>query len=180
MKTLLAVLILAIASPVFAQAQAPVAEATSACGPAKTEFDVTTNDKQHPTASPDAAKAHVYLLQDDTEFASHPRPTVRFAIDGAWVGATHSNSYFFVSVDPGEHHLCVSWQGIVGLGPQRREAALHFTAAAGTDYYFCAKDAYDSDPHSQLPATVELTPVDSDEAQVLMSQFSFSTSTLKK
>lgn len=180
MKVLAVIVLLSIAAPVFAQAQSTGPQPTVGCGPQKIEFDVTTDDKQRPTAPPDAAKAHVYFLQDDSEFASHPRPTVRFGVDGEWVGATHSNSYFFVSVDPGEHHLCVSWQGIVGIGPQRREAALHFTTAAGTDYYFRANDIFDADLHSGRPAVVVFEPLDSDEAQLLMSKFSFSTSTLKK
>jgi hypothetical protein len=120
----------------------------------------------------------VYFLQDDAAFLSRPRPTTRFGIDGAWVGATHSNSYFSITIDPGVHHLCASWQGFVGLGPQRKEAALHFTAEAGSDYYFRAKDI--ANPTEKMPAVVLFKLVDSDEGKLLVSQFSFSTSSPKK
>ena len=33
-----------------------------------------------------------------------------FGIDGAWTGASHGNSYFSVSVDPGVRHVCVATQ----------------------------------------------------------------------
>jgi hypothetical protein len=180
MKTLFAIMVLAVASPCIAQAQSTGTAAAPGCGPDAGQFDVKTDQNQHPTAAADATKVHIYFLQDDDEFLSMPRPTTRFGVDGTWVGATHSNSYFYVAVGPGEHHLCASWQGFVGggLGSQRREAALHFTAEAGTDYYFRAKDIYG--PKTGGPAVVLLKPLDSDEAQLLMSQFSFSTSTPKK
>jgi hypothetical protein len=178
MKLLIAMVLLALTSPVFGQAQSSNAAAVPGCGAANIDFDVKTDDKQRPTVQPDSAKAHVYFLQDDAEFFSRPRPTTRFAIDGTWVGATHSNSYFYVTIDPGVHHLCASWQGVVGLGPQRSEAALHFTAEPGIDYYFRAKNIFDLKENK--PAVVVLKQLDSDEGQLLIRQFSFSTSNPKK
>jgi hypothetical protein len=178
MKLLIAIALLAIASPAFGQAQSSGSASVPGCGAANVEFNVRTDDKQHPAVQPDAGKANVYFLQDDAKFGSNPRPTTRFGIDGAWVGATHSNSYFYVSIDPGEHHLCASWQGTVGSFFQRREAALHFIAEADHNYYIRAKDVYE--PKAQKTAVVLLKPLDSDEAQLLMSQFSFSTSNPKK
>jgi hypothetical protein len=178
MKPLVAIILLAVASPVFGQAQSSGATSIPGCGAANIEFNVKTDDGQRPAVQPDAGKANIYFLQDDVEFASNPRPTTRFGLDGTWVGATHSNSYFYVSVDPGEHHLCASWQGTVGAFYQRREAALHFTAEAGHKYYFRAKNLYE--PKTQKTAVVLLKALDSDEAQLLISQFSFSTSNPKK
>jgi len=179
MKLLIAVVLLVIASPVLAQTQSSDAAPAVGCGPANIEFNVKTDNKQHlAVRRPDAGKAQLVFLQDDAEFLSRPRPTTRFGVDGAWVGATQSNSYFYVTVEPGEHHLCASWQGFVGLGPQRREAALHFTAEAGNNYYFRAKDIFSTE--TKIPAVVLLKALDSDEAQLLMSQFSFSMSTPKK
>jgi len=68
--------------------------------------------------------------------------------------------------------------GLVGAFFQRREAALHFTAEAGMSYYFQAKNLYE--PQTQKTAVVLLKPLDSDEGELLMSQFSFSTSNPKK
>jgi hypothetical protein len=178
MKLLVATLLLAVASPVFGQAQSSGATSIPGCGAANIEFNVKTDDKQRLAVQPGAGKANVYFLQDDAAFLSRPRPTTRFGVDGAWVGATHSNSYFYITIDPGVHHLCASWQGFVGLDPQRREAALHFTAEAGSDYYFRAKDI--ANPNEKMPAVILLKPLDSDEGQLLISQFSFSTSNPKK
>jgi len=63
------------------------------------------------------------------------------------------------------------------VGPARREAALHFTAEAGRAYYFRANDILDRE--SRLPAVL-LRPLDSDEAQLLMTNFASSTSHPKK
>ena len=178
MRIVAAVVLLAIGSPCYCLAQTSGPVSVPGCGPSNIEFNVKTESKQRPAAAPDAGKAYVYFLQDDNSFLSRPRPTTRFGIDGGWAGATHSDSYFYIAVDPGEHHLCSSWQGFVGLGPQRREAALHFTADAGGKYYFLAKNIFD--PHDKKAATVILKALDSDEAELLIGQFSFSTSNPKK
>jgi hypothetical protein len=178
MKLLVAMLLLAVASPILGQAQTSGAASIPGCGAANIEFNVKTDDRQRQAVQPGAGKANVYFLQDDAAFLASPRPTTRFGIDGAWVGATHSNSYFYISIDPGVHHLCASWQGFVGLSPQRKEAALHFTAEAGSDYYFRAKDI--DNPYDKMPAILLLKPLDSDEGKLLISQFSFSTSSPKK
>ena len=172
MKFLIALVLLA-SLLALGRAQSQGAASAPGCGASNIEFQVKTAHKQHPTSQPATGKAEVYFLQDDTEFLANPRPTTRFGIDGTWVGATHSNSYFFVSVDPGEHHLCASWQGFVGRVAQRGDAALHFTAEAGNSYYFRARDLYNFE--TKVPAQVLLKPLDSDEAQLLMSHFSLST-----
>jgi hypothetical protein len=151
------------------------------CGPTNLEFDVNTDRGQHNIPAPDAEKATIVFLQDDAGFGARPRPTTRFGIDGTWVGATHANSYFYVSIDPGEHHLCANWQshdGAVGL-PTRPTAAAHFTAEAGKTYYFRARDVARND-RGAAGAEVRLDPVDSDEALVLVKTFEFSSSHVKK
>jgi hypothetical protein len=147
------------------------------CGSEDVKFAVKTESKQHPMPSPEPGKALFFFLQDDAKFDSRPRPTTQFGIDGTWVGATQANSYFYVSVDPGEHHLCANWQSFVGAGPIRSTAALHFTAEAGKIYCFAAQDIFRTD---HPPAEVVLEALDSDEAQLLMSSFAFSTSQPKK
>jgi hypothetical protein len=195
MKTFLAVIILAVATPAIARAQVSIPpangpqaapagpQATIGCGPSNVNWDVTTDEKNHPTAAPEPTKAHLYLIQDDTEYVPHPRPSVRFGIDGQWVGATHSNSYFFVAVDPGEHLVCINWQGMVGAGGQHRESVLHLTAEAGTDYYFTAHDVYHGGgpgPYTGPPPFVVFTQINSDQAMMMMSRYAYATSTPKK
>src|SRR5262249_12858959 len=34
------------------------------------------------------------------------RVLTRLSIDGRWVGVNRNRTYFFVVLDPGEHHLC--------------------------------------------------------------------------
>jgi len=169
--------ILLLASPLAASAQANSLGAPG-CGPANVQFDVKTDSAQHPFPAPQSGKALVLFLQDDARFQSVPRPTTRFGIDGAWAGATHTNSYFYVSIDPGEHHLCASWQSrVLVVGPSRPTAAVHFTAEAGNTYCFVARDHLKSE---HPPAEVVLEPLDTDEAQLLVRSFAFSSSHPKK
>lgn len=157
------------------------------CGPANIKFDVTTT-KSHQASPPlESGKALVYFLQDDLDYDSRPRPTTRFGIDGGWVGATHANSYFYVSVDPGDHHLCANWQSFVGFATKRSTAAAHFTAEAGKTYYFRAQNITkmdhsggEHDVESVRLAEIVLEPLDPDEAQVLMHSFSLSSSHTRK
>lgn len=151
------------------------------CGPANVKFDVSTTKSHVPSPASEAGKALVFFLQDDMKYNAGPRPTTRFAIDGTWVGATHANSYFFVSIDPGEHHLCANWQSDVipfRFGVHKRStAAAHFTAEAGKSYYFRARDIARIDDNEIVSGPeVLLSPLDSDEAQVIMRSFSFSIS----
>ena len=174
------ILLFLLACPMFATAQAD-----SACGPASVKFDIRTT--KQPPASPaaESGRALVYFLQDDLKYNTAPRPTTRFAVDGAWVGATHANSYFYIVVEPGEHHLCANWQsdrtGLGWIGPKRSTAAAHFTADAGQTYYFRARDiAKTDDNRIASEPEVVLSPLDSDEARVIMQSFSFSISHPRK
>jgi hypothetical protein len=179
MKTLSVFFLLAITSFLALAQNQPTETATApGCGSSNTKFDVKTNSSQHPFAKPQPGKALVYFLQDDTYFQSVPRPTTRFGLDADWIGATHSNSYFYFSVDPGEHHICADWQSFVGLNVGHKSAAAQFTALEGQSYFFLVKNHFSA--KENLPAGMKFSPVDSDEAQLLMSKFAFSTSTPKK
>ncbi|HLJ41461.1 MAG TPA: DUF2846 domain-containing protein [Candidatus Acidoferrales bacterium] len=167
------------------------AQAGPGCGPANIKFDVSTTKAQHPSVAPPSGKALVYFLQDDFKYDSRPRPTTRFAIDGTWVGATHSNSYFYVAVNPGEHDAYANWQSDVipfSVGtPRRATAAAHLVTEAGKTYYFRAQDITktdhtggEHDTEYVSKAQIVLEPINGDEAQVLMSTFSLSSSRQKK
>jgi hypothetical protein len=153
------------------------------CGPAHIKFEVNTDREQHGVPNPEPGKALVVFLQDDSQFNSKPRPTARFGVDGTWAGATHANSYFYVAVDPGEHHLCTSWQSRVVLTrPSRSTSAAHFTAQAGEIYYFRAQDRVISDFNGAAVSDpeVKLEPLDPDEAMVLLKSFALSRSHANK
>ena len=146
------------------------------CGAAGAKFEVKTDGERYPVTEPEIGKAPVYFLEDDSEFGSVPKPTTMASVHGTWVGAAHGNSYFYFSVDPGEHHLCARWQTRVLLNQDIQTAAAHFVAAAGGVYYFQAKNR----GGLYRLARVSLNPLDSDEFLLLASTYSFSTSREKK
>lgn len=166
-----------LALPALAQVQPSGAAFPTACGDPGVRFEVKTEKSQHPAAAPQEGKALVYFIEDDSEFGSIPKPTVRIGMDGAWVGATHGNSYFSISVTPGEHHLCVSWQSAVIIHQGLKMAAAHFTAAAGGVYFFEVRNTW-----SQHVGTARMTlsPLDSDEGQLQANSSALSNFQLKK
>lgn len=181
MKTVLFALALALISCLYAEDMPAQTAFTPACGPAQETFDVTTTMTQSASKQPEDGKALIYVTQDDADYDSSPRPTTRIGVDGKWIGATHSNSYLRATLDPGEHHLCVSWQGFVGflMGKNMAAmAALHFTAEPGKTYYFRVKDWFTTS-HSRA-GYMDFTPLDSDEGQLLVSKLSLSTAHPKK
>jgi hypothetical protein len=146
------------------------------CGASGAKFEVKTDSERHPVAEPQAGKALVYFLEDDSQFGSIPKPTTLASLDSRWIGATHGNSYFYFSVDPEEHHLCASWQTRVLLGRPLPTAAAHFEAAAGGVYYFLVKNS----GGRYTAAGISLEPLDSDEFKLLASTYSFSSSQEKR
>jgi len=177
MKTVLAIFLLSFPIASYAQTASVEQAATPGCGKDDVKFDVKTEKSQHPFAKPEPGKALVYFLQDDTDFLSSPRPTTRFGLDGTWIGATHSSSYFYVSVEPGVHHLCAGWQSFVGLTTGQKSAAAQFNADADGIYFFAVRNHA---MQEKVPAGMKLRTLDPDEAQLLMSQYAFSTSRAKK
>jgi hypothetical protein len=165
-----AVALFLLAPPAFAQNVPASSEVPPGCGAKQAKFDVKTDKGQHPAVHPSEGKALVYFVEDDTEFESFPKPTTRAGLDGKWVGATHGNSYIYFSVDPGERHLCASWQAAVVVRQGLKTAAPHFTANAGRVYYFRVKNTWTRDLGM---AGISLEPLDSDEGLLLVNRFSF-------
>lgn len=174
MKVALVTLLLASSACACAWAQDKPSGTALApgCGAMDAKFEVKADKTQHPTTPVDVGKAVVYFVEDDTHFQSTPKPTTRIGLDGSWIGANHGNSYFYFTVEPGEHHLCASWQSTVGFGTRNKSAAAHFTAEAGGVYYFSVKNSWLRE--SQIMG-IDLAPLDSDEGQLLASKFSYST-----
>jgi hypothetical protein len=156
-----------------AQDQAAGLAGAPGCGDPKVKFSVNTAAYQQP-ARHEAGKALVYFIEDDSNFSPISKPTTRAGVDGKWVGATHGNSYFSFSVDPGVHHLCASWQSWGG-----KMAVVHFTAEAGGIYYFEVKNVSYGAANSTTE-DMSLTPLDSDEGALLADQYELITSQPKK
>jgi hypothetical protein len=169
-----------LAAPALAQNQAAGARAASGCGPADVEFNVKTDKSQHPSPTPEAGKALVYVLEDiqtvDIGFKIGGI-TMRLGLDGSWVGATGSNSYSFFSVDPGDHRVCANWQSSLD-SRSKLGSALTFSAEAGKGYFFRIR-VYGLNDHDH-PLSVKLEPIDPAEAQFLISSYALSTSHPKK
>ncbi|HET6175402.1 MAG TPA: DUF2846 domain-containing protein [Candidatus Sulfotelmatobacter sp.] len=175
MKASLSVLFL-LAATALAQNASTSSAVAPGCGTADTKFEVKTDKSQHPAVQPEPQKAVIYFVEDDTQFQSRPLPLTRIGVDGTWVGANHGNSYFYLAVDPGEHHLCANWQSFVGFGANHQSAAAHFTAEAGQSYYFTVKNTW---LREVMIMKIELEPLDSDQGQLLASRFAFSNSHAK-
>ncbi len=120
-------------------------------------------------------KAQLYFIHDSGLFVTNALrayPTTKYGIDGSWVGAAHGDSWFVVSVTPGEHHLCTTLQSSFA---QQRLALAHFTAEAGKSYYFRTQLVL-----SGTVELLELEPLDSDQGAYLVSVYPMATATAKK
>jgi hypothetical protein len=174
MKTVLAVLVFLSATFVFAEDQEAAARVAAGCGPNEVQFDVKTDKKQHPMGQADAGKALVYVFNDtiDDNAKLHVGGlTTRVGLDGAWVGANDFKSYFFFSVEPGDHRLCTSQRSVL-KSRTRTSSAASLTTEAGKIYYYRTRT-----PEHPVPQeTVELVKVDPAEAQLLIASSAYSTS----
>jgi hypothetical protein len=168
-----------LAASAFAMDKSTLTRAQAVCGPLDTQFAVETAPDQ-PLAQPESGKALVYFIED---FKKAPgelgHPTIRLALDGNWVGATQSSSYFSVSVDPGEHHLCTSWQSHWHRLSNLLSFA-HLNAEAGKTYYYRVHIGYISGAANSANMDLDIAPVDVDEAQYLIASYPMITSHVKK
>jgi Protein of unknown function (DUF2846) len=159
MKIAIATLLLAAS----AFAQTPPTMTMAACGPQKVSFSVKLDESPHTSTQPEPGKALVYFFHDAGTNLTVGYPTAKVGLDGAWVGANHGNSYFYVSVEPGEHHVCATLQS--SLVAPRLELA-HFTAEAGKVYYYRTRLVV-----SRGMELLELDPIDSDQGKYLTDFF---------
>jgi len=160
----------------FAVNPAALANPQSACGQSDVHFDIKKDNGEH-VAQAEPGKALVYVIQDE----DHPDclkcdVTTRVGLDGSWIGANNADSYFFFSVDPGEHHLCANRQPEIGVST-KPIALLRFTADTGKTYYFRVHAIYGADRGASYS---DFAPVDSDEAQYLISITPYANSRVKK
>ena len=166
------------AIPVFAQDQASAALSAAGCGPQQVQFDVKTDKNQHILPQPEAGKALVYVFRNEKRSAAAyiGTPNMRTGIDGKWEGANRADgSYFWFSVDPGEHHLCVDLDS-TGKNLQKVGTATAFSAEAGKVYYF--NSVIDRRLDRQLAVTIK--PVDAAEGPFLIGTSSLSTALPRK
>jgi hypothetical protein len=167
-KAMLLVCALLFAASILAQS--PNSPLPAACGPDNASLKVKLDYTAHAPAQPEPGKALVYFIHDAGAALAHSigYPTLRLGVDGAWVGANHGDSWFAVSVAPGEHHLCVTLQS--SFADQRVQLA-HLQAEAGRVYYYRTRLFV-----SGTAALLELDPIDSDQGKYLIASYPLSVS----
>lgn len=177
MKAALTLLLLALlASSAFAQSQPVPAPLASSCGPSNVKFKVKLDNTQHSVAQPEPGKALVYVIEVFRPPSGDViKPTVRVGLDGRWVGANRASSYLFFLVDPGEHHLCASWQSTFGQ-ISNQYSLTSFTAEGGKVYFFRIEPRVESIHSGGEAWSRDLAPVNPDEAQYLIANSSLSRS----
>lgn len=182
MKTTVLMMIVLCASGVFAQddptipkdlEDPAVATAMAACGPDKVKFDVTLTPGGKTESAP-AGQALVYMVGDAPPGCGfNCAITTKVGLDGSWVGANHSPSYFSFAVAPGEHHLCVRWQSRFR---NRMVALAHFNAEAGKTYYFRSR-AITSE---NFGGYLDVDSINNDQGRFLVASYPLSTSRAKR
>jgi hypothetical protein len=130
MKIRLVVLLLCASLLAAVQAKAKTI-LPDACGDDSVKFDVSTQKNQPAPAPPAAGMAQVVFVEEQNARASFHFVTVRYGVDGNWVGANYGDSYFVLNVTPGVHHLCVNAQR-----NKKSVGVTSFTAEAGKVYYY--------------------------------------------
>lgn len=115
MKTTTAILLLSCC--VLAQDKRAISRAEVGCGPQDVKYEVKTDESQHPAPTPEDGKALIYFVADG-------HLTSIFGFDEKWEGAVDGGRYFFVSIEPGEHHVCAMLQTFVReRGPEIKSSS---------------------------------------------------------
>jgi hypothetical protein len=144
------------------------------CGNDKSKFEVQTEKHQPAPAGPAEGKAQIVLLENENQMvAPFSDATVRFALDGTWVGADNGNSYFSIDVVPGMHHLCANWQSAFHRNMNTQLTS--FTADPGKVYYFEA----DVTVESKETVTFGLSQLNGDQGQYKVKSSAHATGTSK-
>jgi hypothetical protein len=171
MKVLFALIL--FAWPCWAQSDVPPIDPEAACGASDVNFQVKSDLQGKHLPEVAAGKAVVYFVQTQ-KIAALNRITAKIGLDGAWVGANQGDSYFSVTVDPGEHHLCARWQ--FDFARLQEVSLNNLTAESGKTYYFLVRITGDG----QGVYSLDLVKLNGDEAQLLIAKSPFSISRAKK
>jgi hypothetical protein len=117
------------------QALAKPAILPDACGADSVQFDAK-QEKDNPGLPALAGGKALIVFVETMPNEMRVQTTTRFGVDGAWAGATKGDSYFAVTVDPGEHNLCASMQSAPSRMKKSFTQMASVVAEAGKVYYF--------------------------------------------
>ncbi len=150
-------------------------EVRAACGDYRVNFHVEeryTSDVV-PPGQKDEARIYVFgMYGAGQQFGN---PTIRLGMDGHWMGAIRGASYLFFSAEPGEHHLCAQWQSRF-KGLKYLIWLTSVNVQADQAYYFLVTSIW----YSSNSGLVQLNPLGSDEAQLLLAEYPQALSTAHK
>jgi hypothetical protein len=108
---------------VLSEKEAKQALRAKACGTASVNFSAQTDKKQHPMPEAPADKALIYVMRTTMlGYKIHSK----LAVDGNWVGVNRGKTYFFFTLEPGEHYFC---------SEAENQDYLALTVEAGKTYY---------------------------------------------
>lgn len=94
-----------------------------ACGTKSVNFSADTDKKNRPKPEPPDDKALIYVLRSTMiGYKIHSK----FAVNGDWKGVNRGKTYFFLTLDPGEHFFC---------SESENQSYLSLTLEAGKTYY---------------------------------------------
>lgn len=173
MNPRLVVLLLCASLASAVQARATILP--DACGDDKVKFDVKTENSKTAPASPADGRAQIVFIENENHMIGpFMYATVRFGLDGAWAGANNNNSYFTVTVNPGVHHLCASWQSALG-GIEKNVDVASFTAEPGKVYYFAADVKVIPTGDNTADITFALSQLDEDKGKYRIKAWKLAT-----
>lgn len=142
----------------------------AACGDEKVSFSVSRGPIGDTATAPDPGKATIYFIElfNLSDKGRFNRPTIRHAIDGAWIGTTQGFTYVSASVEPGRHHLCSWWQA---RGSTSDQVSLNnVDAVAGQRYYFRVQIIVPGGADLSGPRSIDLELISEDEGRFLVSR----------
>ncbi len=108
------------------------------CGDDSVQFDAK-QEKDNPVFTGPAEGKALIVFVETMPGEMKMQTTARFGVDGAWVGATKGDSYFTLSVAPGEHTVCASMQSVQSQLKKSFTHVASLTAEPGKVYYFEAQ-----------------------------------------
>ncbi len=144
------------------------------CGPVKPVIRIRTSKHDHPpiaVAPGSATLVFVQRIPVCTGCSAGRVGVTRIGIDGSWVGGNEGNSYFAVTVTPGEHHVCAYWDTLE-LSGEDKLWLTDLTAQLGHTYYYKVEVLPDWEQRQPMLRLKALQP---DEANFLISGSSFAT-----
>jgi hypothetical protein len=131
------------------------------------KYEVKADESQHPTPTAEDGKALIYFVADG-------HLTTAFGFDEQWVGAADGGGYFFVPIDPSEHHVCAMLQSFLTqevLARLPRVSVHSLKAEPGGTYYFRTRMVGIS-----TGFVLQLEQLDPDEGRWFVASSKFSTS----